>query len=185
MADTTSRYARALFEIARDANALAPVCEILHSFKEAFANSKDFQTFVASPKLSKSNRMAFFDSLLKSDSSSAVSEATKIVRTFFKLLVDKQRVGLFFDILTIFDEMVDKSNGVVVAYATSAIPLSNDDKAELSDILLKSEGKEIALIEKIDPSLLGGLVVRIGSRQIDTSLRSKLNSIKYALKEVS
>jgi F-type H+-transporting ATPase subunit delta len=80
--------------------------------------------------------------------------------------------------------MAAAHRGEVEAEVTSAHPLNDEQRRELGQVLSASSGKTITLRESVDPSILGGLVVRIGSRQIDTSLRTKLSSLKLALKEV-
>ncbi|WP_370931389.1 ATP synthase F1 subunit delta [Bartonella sp. DGB1] len=183
MSVAVSRYARVLFEVAKACNELFTVEKILQSFSESFAKSADFKNFVNNPKITPDIQRNFFKSILAvNDNPNNIAE--KIVLNYFELLIAQHRLNLFIDIFAKFKQMAARYNNIVTVTVTTAVALSDEEREEIVNIFTESEGKKIALDEQINPKILGGVIINIGSRQINTSLSYKLNSIKQALKEV-
>jgi F-type H+-transporting ATPase subunit delta len=109
---------------------------------------------------------------------------TGLTANFLQLLVKNRRLFALRDIVSGFRRLLADHRGEVTAEVTSAVPLSEAQTEELKATLKAKTGKTVTLNTTVDPSILGGLIVKIGSRMIDTSIRSKLNALKYAMKEV-
>jgi F-type H+-transporting ATPase subunit delta len=98
------------------------------------------------------------------------------------LLASKRRLFALSDIIRAYDSLVAKQKGEMSAQVTSARPLSDAETAELKSILRSKLSKDVNLETRVDPSLLGGLIVKVGSRMIDSSLRTKLNGLRMAMR---
>ncbi len=114
----------------------------------------------------------------------AKDEITGMVANLIKVAAGNRRLFVVPEIIAGFKQLAAKHRGEVAAEVTSAEPLSDAHVAELKAALKTSLGKDVALDTHVDPSLIGGLIVKVGSRMIDGSLRTKLNSLKLAMKEV-
>jgi F-type H+-transporting ATPase subunit delta len=107
-----------------------------------------------------------------------------LVANLVKVTAANRRLFAVPDMITAFKRIAAKNRGEVAAEVTSAEPLNAGHVAALKDALKASLGKDVTLDARVDPSLIGGLIVKVGSRMIDGSLRTKLNSLKLAMKEV-
>jgi F-type H+-transporting ATPase subunit delta len=172
------RYANALFELALDAKSLPAVENDLNRFASLVAESPDLKRLVRSPVFSTSEQMRAVDAIL------AKAEIGGIVANLIKVAASNRRLFAVPEIITGFKQLAAKHRGEVAAEVTSAEPLSDAHVADLKAALKASLGKDVALATHVDPSLIGGLIVKVGSRMIDGSLRTKLNSLKLAMKEV-
>ncbi|MCG6116549.1 MAG: F0F1 ATP synthase subunit delta, partial [Mesorhizobium sp.] len=138
----------------------------------------DFRRLVESPAFTSEDQLRAVG---------AIVEAVKpsmLVGNFLKVVAANRRLFVLPQIVSAFIELARAARGEVEANIVSAHALSSEQREELSRALAAYSGKTVTMQESVDPAILGGLVVRIGSRQIDTSLRTKLNSLKLALKEV-
>jgi F-type H+-transporting ATPase subunit delta len=172
------RYANALFELSLDNNALAEVEKDLGRFADLIAESPDLARLVRSPVFSAADQ---------SRAAAAVLEKAGIggaVANLVKVAAGNRRLFAVPEIITAFRRMAAAHRGEVSAEVVSAEPLSDKHVAELKAALKASLGKDVTLETAADPSLIGGLVVKVGSRMIDGSLKTKLNSLKLAMKEV-
>ena len=172
------RYANALFELALDTNALAAVENNLGRFAALIDESPDLKRLVRSPVFSAGEQLRAVGAVLARD------EIGGIVANFVKVAAGNRRLFAVPDIITAFKRLAAKHRGEVAAEVTSAEPLSDKHVADLKAALKASLGKDVTLSSHVDPSLIGGLIVKVGSRMIDGSLRTKLNSLKLAMKEV-
>ena len=172
------RYANALFELASDEKALGAVEGDLDRFSGLMAESADFTRLVRSSVFSASEQLRAVTSILEKD------DIGGLVANFVKVAAANRRLFAVPDIITAFKRLAAKERGEVAAEVTSAEPLTDGQTADLKAALKASLGKDVALATHVDPSLIGGLIVRVGSRMIDGSLRTKLNSLKLAMKEV-
>ncbi|WP_421724848.1 F0F1 ATP synthase subunit delta [Bauldia sp.] len=185
MADTSSpvsglaeRYATALFELAEDEKGLAELEADVGRFATMHDQSDDLQSFIRSPVYSAEEQMRALEGVLNH------AEIKGIVANFLRVVAANRRLFAVPDILTAFRKLVAAHRGETSAEVTSAEPLSEAHAAALKDALKQSLGKDVTLDTKVDPSLIGGLIVKVGSRMIDSSLRTKLSSLKLAMKEV-
>ena len=172
------RYASALFEVASDANEIAAVERDLDAFAALIAESPELKRLVRSPVFSAADQARAVAAIL------AKAEIGGLVANAIKVTAANRRLFIVPDMIVAFKRLAAKERGEVAAEVTSAEPLSDSHVAELKAALKASLGKDVALAATVDPSLIGGLIVRVGSRMIDGSLRTKLNSLKLAMKEV-
>lgn len=172
------RYANALFELAREEKTLDQVKADLERFDALVAGSKDFTRLVRSPVFTAEEQFKALDAILKK------AGITGIAANFLKLVTAKRRLFAVRDMIRVFRALVAKHKGEVVAEVIVAEKLK-DSHTEALKSALKSVigGKSVDLNVRIEPAIIGGLVVKVGSRMVDSSLRTKLNAIKFALKE--
>lgn len=171
------RYAMALFDLARDQKSVDAVKADLDKFDAMLAESQDLERLVRSP---------VFSSDMQGKALAAVLEKagiTGIAANFLKVLAANRRLFAIRDAITSFRALVAKYKGEATADVTVAEALSDKNLDSLKAALKSVTGKDVVLNVKVDPSIIGGLVVKLGSRMVDSSLRTKLNSIKHAMKE--
>lgn len=185
MADSTQtisgvaeRYASALFELAAESDQLAAVAEQLGRFEALLSESPDLARLVRSPVFSADEQLRAVAAVL--EKSGIGGPAANLV----KVAARNRRLFAVPDMIRSFRQQLARHRGEVSAEVTSAEPLNAAHVAALKEALRASIGKDVALDTKVDPRLIGGLIVKVGSRMIDTSLRTKLNSLKIAMKEV-
>lgn len=170
------RYANAVFELAQDQKAVDAVSADLASLRRAIETSPDLARLVKSPVFSAEDHAKALKAILTQMS---VNELTT---KFVLLLAAKRRLSSLTGIIKAFETQVAKSRGETEAEVIAARALSDAEITELKSVLKSRLGKEPRLHSKVDPSLLGGLVVKVGSRMIDSSLRTKLDGLRAAMK---
>jgi F-type H+-transporting ATPase subunit delta len=175
-ASMPGRYASALFDLAKDQGQLKEVEADLKTFAAALESSSDLYRMVRSPVFSSTEQGKALDAILAKAGLGALSS------NFLKLLARNRRLFAVSDMIKIFRALSADFRGEVTADVASAHPLTDAQLTALTDTLKASVGKDVQIHAKVDPTLLGGLVVKIGSRMIDNSLRTKLNSLKVAMK---
>jgi len=185
VADTTSlesgvaeRYATALFELARDAGTLDGSEADLKRFAGLVAESADLKRLVRSPVFSADEQRRAVSAVLDK------AEIGGLVGNFIRVAAQNRRLFAVPDMITAFGRLLAAYRGEVSAEVASAEPLSETHLGDLKAALKASLGKDVSLETHVDPSLIGGLIVRVGSRMIDGSIKTKLNSLKLAMKEV-
>ena len=176
VAGLAGRYATALFELADEAKSLDAVSSDLARLRALVEGSADMARFVRSPVFSRDEQGKAIGAILDR---LGVSQLTK---NFIGLLAQKRRLFALQGIVAAFDALVAARKGETSASVVSAKPLSATQRAALQSALKTSIKREIRMTESVDPSLLGGLVVKVGSRQIDSSLKSKLARLERAMK---
>ena len=173
----SGRYATALFELARDEKSIDAVKADLDRFDALLGESADLTRLVRSP---------VFSAEAQSKALAAVLDKAGIYGTsanLLKVLTANRRLFAVTDVFRAFRALVAKFKGEVTAEVTVAETLSDKNLDALKAELKSVTGKDVTLNVKVDPSIIGGLVVKLGSRMVDSSLRTKLNSIKHAMKE--
>ena len=170
------RYAQAMFELARDDNAIDRVAEDFATLKKLMAEVKELDVLVRSPLLSREQQAKALEPVL--DKIGAAHLTVK----FMRLLAQKRRLYALAGIIAAYNRLVAKLKGEIEAEVISARPLSSAEITELKNVLKQKLGREPRLDAKVDPSLLGGLVVKVGSRMIDSSIRTKLAGIRAAMR---
>lgn len=173
------RYATALFELAREKDQLDQVLDDLKGFVSLLDESSDLKGLVESPIYSADVQEKAISALLKN------AGFSQIVENFLQVIARNNRLFAVEDIIKGYRALLSQHRGEITAEAISATALSEEQQGELRNVLKEIAGQDIELQTKVDPSLLGGLIVRLGSRQIDSSLRTKLNNMKTLMKEVS
>jgi len=171
------RYAIALFDLAREANAIDAVKADLDRFDALVAESADLSRLVRSPVFSADEQLQALSAVL------ARTGISGLAANFLKLVTANRRLFAARDMVKAFRELVADYKGEATAEVTVAEALKDEHLAALRDALKAVSGKEVDLDIKIDPAIIGGLVVKLGSRMVDTSLRTKLEAIRHAMKE--
>lgn len=172
------RYAGSLYELAVQSSAVDKVEADLSRFEALLSESDDLARMIKSPVFSAEEQ---FKAIVAIADKSGISG---LVGNFLRVVAQNRRLFAVPSMIKAFRAIAAEARGEVSADVTSAHPLSAAQQDELKATLKGVTGKDVAINAIVDPSLLGGLVVKVGSRQIDTSLRTKLNSLKLALKEV-
>ena len=185
MADTShrtsgvaERYAISLFELALEANAIDSVRGDLDRFQAMISESDDLKRLISSPVFSSEDQARAVAALC------AKAGISGLVANFLKVVAGNRRLFALSGMITAFRAVVAQHKGEVTAQVRTAHALTPAQEDELKSTLKGVTGKSVALDVTVDPSILGGLIVKVGSRQIDTSLRTKLSTLKLALKEV-
>lgn len=171
-----ARYATAVFDLASETNSIAAVEKDFIALRGMLDTSADLTRLIRSPAFSKDQQAKALKAIL------AQMGAAKLTTQFVLLVTAKRRLFALVDIIRSFDRMVARMRGEVQAQVTSARTLTGGEVAELKAALKTKLGREPRLETKVDPTLLGGLVVKVGSRMIDSSLRTKLNGLRSAMR---
>lgn len=171
------RYASALFELAREAGDLDSVAAELDAFAAMLDDSADLVSLVRSPAFTSDEQTRAVSAVL--DKAGLKGLGANLIKT----AAANRRLFAVPDMITAYRRLLAKERGEISAAVTSAEPLSDGQLTALKAALKEAIGKDPLLEQKVDASLIGGLIVQVGSRMVDTSLRTKLNSMKYAMKE--
>ena len=172
------RYATALFDLALETKSIDAIKADLEKFDALAAESADLGRLVRSP---------VFDADAQLRALSAILDKAGIkglAANFLRVLVTNRRLFAARDVIRGFRALVARHRGEVTAQVTVAEPLNDKNRDALKDALKSvTGGKDIDFDVKVDPAIIGGLIVKVGSRMVDSSLRTKLNAIKIAMKE--
>jgi F-type H+-transporting ATPase subunit delta len=172
------RYATAFFDLARDDSSIDKVEAEIRTFQGMLEGSEDLRRLIESPVFSAEEQERAI---------AAIAERAGIgglTANFLRLVARNRRLFALPGMLAAFHEMAARERGEVTAEVTSAHPLSDAHVAALKSALKDRLGKDVALQARVNPAILGGLIVKVGSRMIDTSLRTRLMTVKTQLKEV-
>jgi len=172
------RYAGSLYDLAAQANQVAEVETALGDFERLIAESPDLDRLIKSPVFSADDQKRAITAITDK------AGVTGLVGNFLKVVAQNRRLFAVPAMIAAFRRIAAAARGEVSADVTSAHALTAEQEKDLKAALKGVAGKDVTINVTVDPSLLGGLIVKIGSRQIDTSLKTKLNSLKLALKEV-
>ena len=170
------RYAAALLDLAKEHNAIPEVEGNLNKFQALMDESEDLRRLVRSPVFSADEQGKALGAILDK------AQIGGLAGNFLKLITRNRRLFAVADMIRSFKALTARARGEMPAEVTSAVPLDEAHLAQLKDVLKASVGKDVQLTTRVDPSLLGGLVVKVGSRMVDSSLRTKLTGMKVALK---
>jgi F-type H+-transporting ATPase subunit delta len=173
-----ARYASSLFDLAKETKALDAVEKDLGRFDELMRGSADLMRLVRSPVFSTEDQLRAVNAIL------AKATIGGLVGNFISVVARNRRLFAMPAMLGEFRKLAAAHRGEVSADVTVAQALSAGQASQLAAALKESAGRNVTVNQVVDPSILGGMIVKIGSRQIDTSLRTKLSSLKLALKEV-
>lgn len=175
-ASLSGRYATALFGLARDEKAIDAVSASLATLKSALADSDDLRRLTTSPLVSR-------DQATKAIAATAASLGLDVLTTkFLGVLAQNRRLGQLGAVIRAFGQLAASHRGEITADVTSAHPLTATQVKALKARLKTQLARDVAVDLTVDPAILGGLIVKIGSRQIDGSIRSKLNTLAIAMK---
>lgn len=172
------RYASSLYELAADAKSVDAVAKDLNRVQAMIDSSADLQRLVESPVFSAQDQSRAIVALM------AKAGIAGLVGNFLKVVARNRRLFALPAIIRSYHQTVARERGEVTANVKTAHALSAAQEKELKATLSSVTGKTVTLDVTVDASLLGGLIVKVGSRQVDTSLRTKLSTLKHTLKEV-
>jgi len=170
MEEIAQVYARSLFEAAKDQDKLDEIREQLGMFADAVAESHDLQVFFFSPYLSTQEKT---DGLRR-----AIEGADEAFLNFLDLLVENHRMPVIFRIRREFDELWEDENQLLPVQVTSAVPLDDAIVQEIGSTIGAQTGKRVELSSRVDPDILGGIVVRAGNAILDASIRNRLEQLR-------
>lgn len=173
-----SRYATALLDLSEEQGSVAEVEKALSAFEKLLQDSEDLRRLVTSPVFSADEQLKALTAVLDK------AGIGGLAANFVKLAARNRRLFAVPSMIVAYRAALTERRGELPADVVSASALSDEQLASLTKSLNEATGKSVMISAKVDPSLIGGLVVKVGSRMIDTSLKTKLNSLKFAMKEV-
>ena len=172
----SDRYASALYDLAAEKKLVDPVLEDLSNLKNILKDNKELSLVVKSPLITSIDKLNIFESLLKK------INANELTSTFLKVIEKNKRFSSLTSIITQFMNINSQKRGDVLADITSADELNDDQKNNITNQLKSILGDKLSLSFDVDKSIMGGLIVKVGSKMIDTSLANKINKLKIAMK---
>ena len=175
-ASLAGRYASALFDLARDQRQIDSVGKSLDALNQAIADSKDFGELVTSPLVSREEAGQAFSALAPQ------LGLDPITTNFVGVLARNGRKGELRSVIRAFRRLAAEHRGETTAEVVTARPLNDDQLTQLKQQLRTRAGRDVNLDTTVDPAILGGIVVKLGSQQIDASIRTKLNRLASAMK---
>ncbi|HEX3676649.1 MAG TPA: F0F1 ATP synthase subunit delta [Sphingomicrobium sp.] len=175
-ASLEGRYASALFDLARDQRQIESVGRSLEALSQTLLDSKDFQELVASPLVSRPEAGRAFAALAPQ------LGLDPVTTNFLGVLARNGRKEALLSIIRAFRRLAAEHRGEATADVVTARPLNGEQLASLRQQLRARAGRDVNIEASVDPSLLGGIVVKLGSQQIDASIRTKLNRLAQAMK---
>ena len=178
VAGLAGRYASALFELAAEDKAIDVVAADLAALSDMLAESHDLQRLVRSPVLTRAEQSRAVAALLER------AGAADLTRRFIGLLAERRRLFVLADIVAAFNQLLAAHRGEIRAEVTTAVALDDGQVSAIEAALKRSIGGDVAVETKVDDALLGGLVVRVGSRMVDASMRTKLQRLHLAMKGI-
>lgn len=169
------RYANALYQVANEKGFVDQVGADLQLISETLTKTPEFVTLLQSPKVSLEQKKELI--------TSAFAQVQSITKNFLYVIVDGHREEILADVSKEFTKLADDAKGLVEVVVTSAAPLDDAERANVTATFTKILGKQIRIQEKVDTNLLGGMVVQVGDRLYDGSVKNKLERFQLALKE--
>ena len=172
----SDRYASALYDLAAEKKLVDLVVEDLSNLKNILKDNKELSFVVKSPLITSTDKLNIFVSLLKK------INANELTNTFLKVIEKNKRFSNLASIITQFMNINSQKRGDVLADITSADELNDDQKNNITNQMKSILGDKLSLSFDVDKSIMGGLIVKVGSKMIDSSLANKINKLKIAMK---
>lgn len=172
-----NRYADALFQLSEEENISKEIYSELHDVVNIVKNNKDLDNVLKSPLVSKAEKIVLIEKIFS-------DKINRNLKNFLKILVEKGRISSLKYIELTFKQLLNDKNNIIEGTVISAIPMSNDKVKQLEENLSKKYNKNVTLENKVDETILGGVIVRLGNTQIDGSVKSRLDNIKDQLSQV-
>ena len=166
-------YANALFEAALEQNRLEPVRDELRQVVAAEAEVPELRELLRNPQLDPRARAAALEDVL--------SGGEALLRNFLLLLADKGRTGSLEEIAREFERLIAEHEGIVHAQLTTAVELSDEEARKLLDQIEQASGRKVEATRSVDPDLIGGIVLQVGSHRLDASVRGRLDRLRREL----
>ncbi|MEK9755075.1 MAG: F0F1 ATP synthase subunit delta [Rhodospirillaceae bacterium] len=174
----SGRYATALFELADEQKELDQVADDLSSVGAMLEDSDDLRRMIRSPVISKDDQQKAMQALLDAAGIGALT------RNFIGVVIENRRLFALPGMIKGYLALLARARGEATAEVVSAKPLTDAQSQAIMDSLRKAVGTKVTIDAKVDETLLGGLVVKVGSRMVDTSLKTKLSQLRLAMKGV-
>ncbi len=175
-ASLSGRYAKALFDLAREKKTLDGVASNLTSLKKALSDSADLRAMTTNPLLTRVAATKAVAGLAKA------MKLDKLTTNFLGVLAQNRRLGELGNVIRAFEGLAANHRGETTAEVTSAHKLEAAQVTALKKQLKAKVGRDVAVVQKVDPAILGGLIVKIGSQMIDSSIKTRLNTLAVAMK---
>ena len=172
----SDRYASALYDLAAEKKLVDVVLDDLLFIQSMIKNNKDLKLVIKSPLIKSNDKLEILQNILKSKNPNELS------LTFLKVLSKNKRFQKTVDIISQFKNINAQKRGDVLADITSAEKLSNEQQDNIKEQLRTILGDKLSLSYKVDEQIIGGLIIKVGSKMIDTSLSNKINKLKIAMK---
>jgi len=170
MEEIASVYARSLFEVAMEQDKLDKVRDELGEFADALNESRELQVFLFSPYFSTAEKTDGLDR--------AISGADETVVNFLKLLIQKHRTPLIFRVRAELEQLWEQENRLLPVTVTSAIELDKKTVKQIGDRISEQTDRKVELSSRVDPDILGGIVLRVGNSVLDASIRNRLENLR-------
>ena len=170
MEEIATVYARSLFEVASDQDKLDLVREQLSEFADAVSENRELQIFLFSPYFSTEEKKDGLDR--------ALTDVDPVVENFLKLLIEKHRMPVIFRIRAEYDQLWEEENKLLPVTVTSAVELPKSTVKQIGDRIAEQTDRKVDLQSKVDPDILGGIVVRVGNSVLDASIRNRLENFR-------
>jgi F-type H+-transporting ATPase subunit delta len=170
MEEIAAVYARSLFEVAKEQDNLDLVREQLGQFVDALNETHELQVFFFSPYFSTQEKKDGLDR--------AVSDADPVVQNFLELLIEKHRMPAIFRLRANFDALWEEENRLLPVHITSAVELDDATVRQLGDRISEQTGRRVDLSARVEPDILGGIVVQVGNSVLDASVRNRLDQLR-------
>jgi F-type H+-transporting ATPase subunit delta len=171
-----SRYAKSLIDLAQEKGLLEQVHADMQLFAKTVKENRDFKLFLSNPIINHGKKLAVLKSLF-------TNKVNELTLRFFLLITEKNREAYLETSATEFIRQYNEIKGIEKAQVTTAVPLTPESRAQLTQKVVQLTGKTIQLEEKIDPAILGGFVLRVGDKQVDDTIRTSLRALKNKFKE--
>ena len=172
-----NRYAEALFQIGEEENKTDNLYNELKEVSSLMNTNKDLNNVMKSPLVSKKEKIQLIDTLF-------AGKVDNDLKNFLKILIEKGRITSINAIGETYKELLNEKNNILEGYVISAVPMNDEKIKELETELSKKYNKNITLENKVDKSVLGGVLVRLGNTEIDGTIKTRLNGLKNQLSQV-
>ncbi len=170
MEEIAAVYARSLFEVAKEQDKLDLVRDQLGAFVDALNETRELQVFFFSPYFSTQEK----ENGLKR----AVTDADPVIVNFLELLIDKHRMPVIFRVRATYDALWEEENRLLPVQITSAVELDEKIIEQLGDRISEQTGRRVELSARVEPDILGGIVVQVGNSVLDASVRNRLEQLR-------
>ncbi len=177
MAVAERMYARALFQAAQEQSRVEAVQADLGAFADAVEGSPELAAFLSNPQVDPAAKAGVLDELSEG--------ADELVRNFLRLIAGKGRAGQVAGIREEFQALVDRAQGRVAVELTTAFELSDDEAAAIVSQIEQASGRSVEAVRKVDPGLIGGMVLQAGSLRVDASVRGRIERLRQGLVSAS
>jgi len=167
-------YAQALMDLGEKEGNLSRIVDDLHAVRELYDHNREFYEFFVTPRLDRPEKKRILDEAVK-------GKLDRSVLGLLHVLVDKRREMIIDNVVAEFDRFRDLREGRLHVHVTAARPLEDEARKDIARRLQKATGKQVKIHERVDPRVLGGLVVKVGDRVLDGSLRRKLQALRRVL----